>query len=178
MSHKIPESDIVEVDLRPPDLLNALEESKLDAVVIWEPFAGRARQLLEPDSVTLSVKSMFDGTFNLLTMNDYAGNNPDVLKKILCALEKANSFIHSQKKESIDIVTHKIKMNKEEITRLWDEYNFSVCLKQSFIITLEYEARWAISKKMTDRGNIPNFLHYLLLGPLEEVKPEAVTIIR
>ncbi len=178
MSHKIPKSDIIEIDLRPPDLLTAFDKSQLDAILIWEPFADEARQLLEHNSVILPVKSMFEETFNLLTMNDYAGSNPDVLKKILCALVKATAFIRNQKAESIDIVTQNVKMNREKINRLWDEYNFAVCLKQSLLITLEYEARWAINNNLTATRNVPNYLHYLSLGPLGEVNPKAVTIIR
>ena len=43
---------------------------------------------------------------------------------------------------------------------------------------MEDEARWRIENNMTAATEIPSYLDYVYLDALEEVKPEAVTIIR
>ena len=60
----------------------------------------------------------------------------------------------------------------------WDEFVFELSLDQSLLISLEDEARWAIKNNLTDKKEIPNFFNFIYTQALEEVKPEAVTIIR
>jgi NitT/TauT family transport system substrate-binding protein len=45
------------------------------------------------------------------------------------------------------------------------------------ILALEDEARWAISNKLTDRTDMPNYLNYVYLDAIRSVAPSAVTII-
>jgi NitT/TauT family transport system substrate-binding protein len=46
------------------------------------------------------------------------------------------------------------------------------------LILLEDQARWRIEQGLTDATEVPNYLSFIYLDALEEVKPEAVTIIR
>lgn len=174
----IEESEIAEVDIRPPDLLAAIDNAQVDAIITWEPFGYKARQLLQQNAVTLSISKIVIETFNLTVMNDYAKNNPEVLKKILRALAQASIFIRTHKEESIDIIAKNIKLEKVLIGKLWDDYNFDIGLDQTLLLSLEDEARWMIRKKLTDSSTLPNYLNYISAAALEEVKPEAVTIIR
>jgi NitT/TauT family transport system substrate-binding protein len=51
-------------------------------------------------------------------------------------------------------------------------------LDQTILITLEDEARWAIREGLIDKKEIPNYLDFIYMDLLENVKPEAITIIR
>ena len=90
---------------------------------------------------------------------------------------KAEEFIRDNREESVEIIASRLKAEKEDIDKLWDDYNFRLTLSQSLIITLEDEARWAIKNKLTDATEVPNYLDYIYMDALEEVKPEAVGII-
>jgi NitT/TauT family transport system substrate-binding protein len=46
------------------------------------------------------------------------------------------------------------------------------------LITFEDQARWRIKQGLTDATEVPNYLDYIYLDALEEVKPEAIGIIR
>jgi len=45
------------------------------------------------------------------------------------------------------------------------------------LITMRDQSRWAIKNNLTDATEVPNYLDYIYLDALEEVKPEAVGII-
>jgi NitT/TauT family transport system substrate-binding protein len=51
-------------------------------------------------------------------------------------------------------------------------------LDQSILWCLEDEARWAIKNKLVEAAEVPNYLDYVYFKALEEIDPEAVTIIR
>jgi NitT/TauT family transport system substrate-binding protein len=61
---------------------------------------------------------------------------------------------------------------------IWQRYQFSLSLDQSFITAMEDEARWMIKNNLTKEKNVPNFLDYIHEDALKAVKPEAVNIIR
>ncbi len=51
-------------------------------------------------------------------------------------------------------------------------------LDQTILMSLEDEARWAMREGLTDKKEIPNYLDFIYVDALEQVKPETVTIIR
>ncbi len=55
---------------------------------------------------------------------------------------------------------------------------FAVILSQAMLITFDDQARWSIEHGLTDALDIPNYLDYIYMDALDEVKPEANTIIR
>jgi NitT/TauT family transport system substrate-binding protein len=46
------------------------------------------------------------------------------------------------------------------------------------LITMEDQARWRMGNNLTDKTEVPNYLDYIYIDALEEVKPEAIGIIR
>lgn len=51
-------------------------------------------------------------------------------------------------------------------------------LDQTILMSLEDEARWAMREGLTDKKEPPNYLDFIYVDALEQVKPETVTIIR
>jgi len=51
-------------------------------------------------------------------------------------------------------------------------------LDQTILVSLEDEARWAMKERLTDKKEVPNYLDFIYVDALEQVKPETVTIIR
>jgi len=58
------------------------------------------------------------------------------------------------------------------------EQEFTIILPQALIVAMEDQARWRIKNKLTEATQVLNYLDYIYFDALEEVKPEAVTIIR
>ena len=176
--NNIAESEITEVDIRPPDLLNALDNSQVDAIVIWQPYAYKAQQLLAANAATFTDSKIFKESFNFVAMNEFAKNKAAVLRKILRAVNKASIFIAKHKEKSQEIVVSRTKFDREQLKIFWPDFSFNISLDQELLITLEDQARWAIKKGGAERRDIPNYLDYIKMQALDEVKPAAVTIIR
>jgi len=117
-------------------------------------------------------------TFNLASKKDFIEANSELIKKILRALTKAEEFIKDNRKESVDIVASYLKTDRESIDKLWDGYKFRLSLSQSLLVIMEDQARWAIKNNLTDAVEVPNYLDYIYMDALEEVKPGAIGIIR
>ena len=94
------------------------------------------------------------------------------------AIEKGNDLIKENKEEAITIVSQRLKMERGLVASVRDDFEFQLVLDQSILITLEDEARWMVEKNLTDKTEVPNYLEYVYIDALEEVKPEAVMIIR
>ncbi len=171
-------SDVEIVDIAPSQLPDALNNSLVDAIVIWEPHAYNAQNLLGQNAVRLPSSDVYRCTFNFMVMNDFAQAHPEVLVKFLRAIDRATDFIAQHKEESQAIVAERLELDKELVTTFWDYFTFEVSLDQSLLVTTEAEARWAIKNGFTDKTEVPNYLDYIYLDALEEVKPEAIRIIR
>lgn len=172
------DSEIQIIDIKPSDLPNALNGGHVDAIVIWEPFAYGARTLLGDKAIRLPSSEIYWETFNFAVMKNFVKKNPEALKKVIRAVEKAITFIREHKEESLKIVVKRTGLSMKIITDIWDDYLFQVSLEQALIQSLEEEARWAVENKLTDKREIPNYLNYIFMDTLKEIKSSAMTIIQ
>ena len=63
------------------------------------------------------------------------------------------------------------------IESIWPRYQFIVVLPQALLPVFEDQARWRMENNLNIAKEIPNYLDYIYLEALEEVKREAVGII-
>ena len=140
--------------------------------------ASNARELLGDKAIRLPSSDVYRTTFNFLVMKDFAEENPEVLEKFLRAIDKATIFVKNNKKESQNVITKRLNLEKEAAALHWDEFVFEISLGQSLMIGLEAEAMWAIKNNLTDATEIPNYLDFIYTDALEAVKPSRMTIIK
>jgi len=171
-------SDVEIVNMKPGEMVEAIVNGEVDAVFAWEPNILKFQKSLEGNAIMLPSKVGYMATFNLVSKNDFIENNPQLIRKVIKALIKAEEFTNNNREESIDIIAPRLKADREDIDKLWDDHEFRLSLSQTLVITLEDQARWAIKNKLTDKTEVPNYLDYIYTDALEKVKPEAVTIIR
>lgn len=171
-------SQVELIDIRTADLPVALQNNEVDAISAWEPFAYEARQLLEDKAVALPSSRICRTTFNFAVMEDFAKSHPEALQRFLRAVDKGARFTKTNKEESQAIISQSLEVDKEEIGLFWDDYMFEIFLDQSLLVGLEDIARWAIVNEFTDKTEVPNYLDYIYMDALEEVKSEAIGIIR
>jgi ABC-type nitrate/sulfonate/bicarbonate transport system substrate-binding protein len=176
--NQIFKSDVETVSFTPSELPSALQNGDVDAIVIWEPHAYNAINLLGDNSLVIPSSEVYTETFNLMVLNKFVEDNPEIIEKFLMAVDEATNFIKNNKEESQTIVAERLNLDQEIITTLWDDFKFKISLDQSLLVTLEDEARWAIENDLTDAKEVPNYLDYIHLNTLEKVKPEAIGIIR
>jgi len=176
--NKLDISDVEIVNLKPGEMVEAIVNGDVDAIFAWEPNILKATKSLGDNAVILPSDVGYEATFNLVTMNDYIGNNPELIRKVIKALAKAEEFITNNREESIKIIALRLKIDRDYMDKIWDGYRFGIFLSQTLILTLEDVARWSIRNNFTDKTEVPNYLDYIYMDALEEVKPEAVTIMQ
>jgi len=178
MQNHIPESEVNIVYMKSENLVPAIINGEIDAFSWRDPGTQHAKDALGDNAVEFSAPGLYRKTFNVIAMKDFIRNRLETIKKILRALLKAEKFIQKEQAEAIAIIARVSKVEKEEMATIWDDFGLRVSLDQSLLVTLEAEARWAIKNKLTDKTKVPNYLYYIYMDALEEVKPEAIRIIR
>jgi len=176
--NRIDTSDVEIVNLKPGEMVEAIVDGDVDAIFAWEPNILKSQKSLGDNAIVLPSDVGYLQTFNLTTKNDFIENHPESIRKIIKALAKAEEFTKDNREESVDIIASHLGADREDIDKLWDGYRFKISLSQSLILTLEDVARWSMQNNLTDETEIPNYLDYIYMDALEEIKPEAITIIR
>jgi len=174
--NNIPTSQVEIIDISPENLPIALQKGEVDAIVIWEPHAYHAQQLLLNKIIRIPSKDVYLETFNLMAMNRFIKNHPESIKTIIVALSHAIEFIDKNEIQAQSIVAKKLGLDEKTIKQLWQDYSFELSLNQELIVTLEMEARWAIREKLTDKTEIPNYFNYIYKQALEQTNPKAVRV--
>ena len=170
--------DVKIINMKPKQMAEAIISGDIDAAFTWEPNILNAGKILGDKAIAMSGNVEYLATFNLVSMKAFIKDNPEILKKILKALIKAEEFAEDNPEESVNIVASYMGIDRENIKKLWNDYKYRVSLPQFLLITLEDEARWYIESGQTDKTEVPNYLNYIYIDALVEVKPDAVTIIR
>ena len=170
--------DVEIVDLKPGEMVRAIEDGNVDVIFTWEPNITKAIQKIGDEGIVLPGDVGYSATFSLASQEGFLRENPGVIRRLMIGLIHAEEFVKLNREESIEIVSSSLGRKKESIEVLWDNYNFEVSLSQSLLLTLEDQARWGIRNDESLSGkDMPNYLDFIYLDALDSVKPEAVGII-
>ena len=90
----------------------------------------------------------------------------------------ATTFIDQHSAQALMLTAPRHPPDTAMTRKAWEQYVFALRLDQSLLLTLEDIARWAIRHHLTEATTVPNFLDAMYFQALQEVKPEAITIIR
>ncbi len=170
--------DVKIVDLRPEETFDALVESEVDAVVTWNPHLVRLQKELGDKVVSFYADGIYTWTWNIVAGENFIAEKPETLLKIVRALVKAEEFTRENPDEAQNIVAYYLKMDRASLSESWGIFDFRIRLDQFLLVGFEDQARWAIKNNLTDATEVPNYLDYIYMDALEEVKPEAIGIIR
>ena len=155
------------------DMADALLDGEIDAALAWRPYISRLQKLLGDNAITLEDDSIYKINWIIAGDKDFVSSHSETVKKLLRALRRAESYIMDNPTESAQIIARFVSAEDNTL----DNYNFYLRLDQSLLVLLEDEARWAIDKRLTDKSSIPNFLNLIDAKGMQEVDPQAVTLI-
>jgi sulfonate transport system substrate-binding protein len=179
LNHQISRSGVdLEFEVDGDELVKLLINGEIDALSHREPFISNAKEALGENAVLFEGEGFYTKTFNLVVTEEFIKNNSIVVEKVVKALVEAEDFVKNNRDESINIMAKEIGISKSDAENLWSEIDLIVYLDQSLLLSLDEVARWMINNNLTDSTEVPNYLDYIYIDALEEVKPEAVTIIR
>jgi len=97
-------SDVEVVDLKPGEMVQVIVIGDVDAIFAWEPNILNSRKILADNAIILTSMVGYMATFNLVSKKDFIENNPELIKRIIKSLVKAEEFTKDNREESIDIV--------------------------------------------------------------------------
>ncbi len=169
------QQDVELVDLKPSEMMDAITNGDVDAVFVWDPYLYDIKKELGENVV--SWPGGEDFYFVLLTKKDWIENNPAAAERFMKSLVEAEDYIKDNPEESKEFVKDRFGYESGYMDYSWPNQEFAVILKQAMLIAFEDQARWRIRNNLTDATEVPNYLDYIYPDALEEVKPEAVTII-
>lgn len=176
--HGIHENQVRRIAMNPGDMDEALSTGKVDAVSTWSPFRQQMQKKLGSNGVTFFGEILYTEIFCVAAPQEYAGKNPETVKKVLRALIKAETFVKRHPEESRRLVAEFTKTDKAIIDDTWDVFTFEVALEQGLLVNLEDQTRWVIKNRLATRTDMPNYLDFIYDNALRSVKPEAIRIVR
>lgn len=170
--------EIVAIDVLPSEMKGSLENSDIDAVVIWDPIAYEIKDSMGTGAVSWSTQVGEETLWLLITRESFIDEHPAVVEKFLRAMVDAENFVESREMEAKKIVAERLQLDKIYLDSTWVKCTFSVTLEQQLLLVMEEQARWMIDNRLTGRTAVPNYLNFIYSDALEVVKPKSVTIIR
>lgn len=170
-------NDVTMVNLQPDEFAAALQHGGIDAVSTWEPFLDNLRIQLGGNGVVFYGEDVYEIPYNIAGKRAFIAQHPELMKKIVRALIQGARFCKSEAEAARTIMGAVLQVDTSKWATRWHTYRFNVALDQGLILSLEDEARWALSNQLAGAGTMPNFLDYLYLDALTAVDPAAVTVI-
>ncbi len=165
-------------DLKPSEIIEAITKGDIDAALTWEPYIYNIKKRLRENAIIWPGQSGQDLHFLLITKEDWLQSHSPAVKRLLRALIQAEQFIKNNEKEAMEFLKNRAKYESDYVDYVWGGLNFRVKLPQALFLAMEDQARWRIENKLTDKTEVPNYLKYIYLNGLKNLKPDAVTIIQ
>lgn len=166
------------VNMKPEDMVDALVKGDVDAISAWSYVVIEAQQQMGDKGITFHDEDIYTQTFNVVATQEFIRNNPEEVRKMLRALDRAEEFVKLNPIEAQAIVAAFCRIDKAVVAKMWAVEEFSVTLDQSLLLALEDESDWAIRDGFIDKMKIPNYLDFIYVEGLKSVKPEAVRMLR
>ena len=178
VTHNITLKDVTIVDMPQSELLKAQKEGQLDAAVLFEPNAYKARAQLGNQAIQWSVQGEDDLYSLLYTTSKMTRERPEVLDRYMRAVVSAERFVKSHNDRARAIIAKRLHYEQAYINYIWPRFTFQASLEQELLIGLDDKARWAIENQLTPATQPVNYLRAIYFEGLERAKPEGVSVIR
>lgn len=170
--------DIKLHDVNAAKLKGKLISGELDAITSWEPHIYNTKKVLDESKLTQLISPIpFRKDFFFTVNKTYAEKNKEHISRFLKAVLKAEEYISFNQAVAQKITAEKIGADPIIVKNIWDAFIFEITLEQSILVGLEDEAQWAVDIGYTKKA-APNYLDFINYDALQNIKPEAVNIIR
>lgn len=171
-------SEVTMRNLKPDEFAGALARGEVDAIATWEPFLDNLLTQLGGNGAVFYGEDIYEIPYSLVGKRDYVERHPDLMKKVLRALERGVHDCRTEPEAARAVMASVLKIDTSKWKAQWPTYRFKLTLDQGLILALEDQSRWAVSTRLVEARPTPNFLDYLYLDAMVAVAPSVVTVIR
>lgn len=175
--HGMRRSDITAVDMPPAEMVAAIEDGAVDAVLVFHPHAYGIERRLGGRVVSWSAHGGRRTLAVIYATRRFVERHPGTAERYLRALVQAQAFLESHDADARRILTETMGYDPAYVDATWPDFRHRVALDQDLVLAFEEQARWLIDRGIVDRADIPNYLDAIWFTGLERVAPAAVTIV-
>ena len=161
----------------PKDMAKTLARGDVDAVVSWFPAWKHAQDELGDNALVFHGSGVYSVYFNLISSVELVKRNPEMVKRMLRAFIRAERYVADHQQQAKATFMTQFHLNAAVTDEVFANYTLRIWLGQEFLIALESQAKWAMDSGITKQTQMPNYLNLVHLNALEQVSPEAVSII-
>ena len=173
--HGISANDVTLVELQQQRAAEQLVNGEVDAAALFQPQAPRAIQALGSTGQVFEVPGLYTVTVNVV---GHPGIADGELQSVIRALEQAEKFILSQPAEAARLLAPRLNLSQEAVVAALADFDFRIGFEQSLLIALESQARWARRSALVPVSSRVDYLSLMRVGPMKQVAPRRVTLIR
>lgn len=177
------------VDLKPSQMESAISTGAVDAVIGFDPVAysltksrsrvasSRQAGSFGANATVWSAQGGQDFFWLLVSTQPYLSAHPQVGRRLMGAMVESEEFVNKSERQAKKIIGKYAGVDTEYINYIWPKLQYSASLGQPLLVALEDQARWAIGSGLIGASAVPNYLRFIDFQPLEQVKPNGVTIV-
>lgn len=175
--HRLAPESVTLVDVAPNQIAAALAQGSIDAVATWSPIVADAQRAVGEHAVLFAEATAYRLDSLLVGGSGFLQAHPQAGQKLLRALFKAEQYQRLQPQAALDLVARWLQVDARALQPFWAASSFKVELRQSLLVTLEDQARWAMARGHVADGPVPNLLPNLYLDALLAVQPGRVNVV-
>jgi NitT/TauT family transport system substrate-binding protein len=167
------------VNLAPPDMVATLTRGDVDAASMFPSSFPAAHRALNTRYAEYAVPE-YETTMVLAVSADVAAKRPEVVRKVLAALLKADELIKSDPAAAQRSMAAAVggAMTVEQVQAAWPDYRIGMTLDQPLLDLLLKEGKWIAARGLVT-GPEPSedlFRRYLHADFLKPLAADRVTL--
>lgn len=178
LRHAIDGRKVHLVDLKPDAMAGAIERGEVDAVATWAPTTISLQKRFGEKVEAFYVEDLYSEMGVLVARRGFAQRRPEVAKRVLRALFRAEALFTEQPEEARRVVAAVLVDDAEFLDATLRQFQFRIRLGQSLLEQMEEEGAWARRMGLATVDPAPDLLDALEPAPLLAVRPDAVGLVR
>ena len=139
-------SDVAIVDLAPPDMVVALIHGDIDAFAWLAPFTTRAINTGTNIKLITSAKGLANNRIILSVTKSFANQNPELVRKVLRATQRATEFVRSNPEEATKIWADAVQGNVAQSIPVVRLITYDMTFNDAFVNDLNELAKFMVQK--------------------------------
>jgi ABC-type nitrate/sulfonate/bicarbonate transport system substrate-binding protein len=165
--------EVKTTDLKPGEMLAALSEGRVEAVIGFSNYTDPIKKALAGKIVSWPAQKGRDYYTLLIVKEEFLKARPKAIDGLLKGVIEAEAFLKTHERDAQAVVKDMLGVDSDPS---WAKTRFRVSLDQALVTLMEDEGRWAIHNKLGEAKTVPDYLTFLSREGLKKIKPEAVGV--